>query len=264
MDGRERAVMARVHGLQHLQALRTSYLTQNDSVWTHTQGILHQFALCDLSLPFDIGRTSFQTNDMLLTQLQLSCILNGHDSFGIGDKPRQDVQHRRLARTRTTGNENVQTRLNDSLHQLANFRGKRPLLGQMVQLQWVLTELSNRERGPVDREWWNDGIHAGAVGKPGIHHGHGLINTPTDSGDDFLDDLHQVGVVVEGGAGQFQLAGAFDIGNNRIAQAFNLAIPYVCSGGTSLYAALITRGAIAATPFTAVTDLQLIVYVERN
>lgn len=62
-----------------------------------------------------------------------------------------------------------------------------------------------------------------------------------------------------------QLAGAFDITNNRIAQAYNLAIPYVCSGGTSLFAALITRaghtffpaGPPAQTP-------QLNVYVERN
>ena len=64
--------------------------------------------------------------------------------------------------------------------------------------------------------------------------------------------------------GLVQLVGAFDIGNNRIAQAFNLAIPYVCSGGTSLYASLITRAAIAATPFAAGTDIQLNIYMERN
>ena len=46
-----------------------------------------------------------------------------------------------------------------------------------------------------------------------------------------------------------QLAGAYDIGNNRIGQATGIAIPYDCSGGTSLY---------------AVTDLQLVVFVERN
>lgn len=62
--------------------------------------------------------------------------------------------------------------------------------------------------------------------------------------------------------GIVQLAGAFDIGNNRIAQAHNLAIPYDCSGGTSLYAALITRA--SHTFFGAVTDLQLQVFVERN
>ena len=59
-----------------------------------------------------------------------------------------------------------------------------------------------------------------------------------------------------------QLAGAFDIGNNRVAQAYNLAIPYVCSGGTSLYAALISR--LGHTFFTSGALPQLNVYVERN
>jgi len=59
-----------------------------------------------------------------------------------------------------------------------------------------------------------------------------------------------------------QLAGSFDIGNNRIAQAYNLAIPYDCNGGTSLYAGLITR--VGHTFFAAVTDLQLILMVELN
>jgi hypothetical protein len=59
-----------------------------------------------------------------------------------------------------------------------------------------------------------------------------------------------------------QLAGAFDLTNNRVAQAYNLAITYVCSGGTSLYAALITRA--GHTFFTAGALPQVNVYVERN
>lgn len=62
-----------------------------------------------------------------------------------------------------------------------------------------------------------------------------------------------------------QLAGGFSLGaNNRISQAFNLAIPFVCSGSASLFGGLITRSTIAATPFAAVTDLQVILYVEWN
>lgn len=57
-----------------------------------------------------------------------------------------------------------------------------------------------------------------------------------------------------------QLSGAYDIGNNRIAQAHNLAIPYVCNV-TSLFASLITRA--GHTFFGATTDLQVILYVER-
>lgn len=59
-----------------------------------------------------------------------------------------------------------------------------------------------------------------------------------------------------------QLPGSFDIGANRVAQSYNLAIPYVCAGGTSLFAALITRG--GHTFFTAGALPQINVYVERN
>lgn len=57
------------------------------------------------------------------------------------------------------------------------------------------------------------------------------------------------------------LQGAYDIGNNRVAQANNIAIPYKCAT-TSLYAGLICRG--GWTFFGAVTDLQMNVYVERG
>jgi hypothetical protein len=59
-----------------------------------------------------------------------------------------------------------------------------------------------------------------------------------------------------------QLAGAFDLTNNRMAQSYNLAIPYVCNGGTSLFAALINRA--GHTFFTAGALPQVNVYVERN
>ena len=58
-----------------------------------------------------------------------------------------------------------------------------------------------------------------------------------------------------------QLSGAYDIGNNRIAQVYNVAVPYVCTG-TDLFAGLITRA--AHTFFGATTDIQIDLYVERN
>lgn len=61
--------------------------------------------------------------------------------------------------------------------------------------------------------------------------------------------------------GLVQLAGAYDIGNNRLCQAFNLAVPFALSGGTSLFAAIITR--TANTFFSAVGDIQLAITVDR-
>jgi hypothetical protein len=59
-----------------------------------------------------------------------------------------------------------------------------------------------------------------------------------------------------------QLAGSFDLGANRIAQAYNLAVPYDCNGSTTLFAALIAR--VGHTFFTAGALPQLNVFVERN
>ncbi len=59
------------------------------------------------------------------------------------------------------------------------------------------------------------------------------------------------------------LSSYYDIGNNRICYANNLAIPYKCNA-TSLFGGLITRAAIAATPFAAVTDIQVNLYVELD
>lgn len=75
-----------------------------------------------------------------------------------------------------------------------------------------------------------------------------VFNLATDA-----DILESVAIV--------PLAGSYDLGANRVAQAYNVAVPYFCSGGTSLYAALLTRGS-----FTNASGevLQLVVYVERN
>lgn len=59
-----------------------------------------------------------------------------------------------------------------------------------------------------------------------------------------------------------QLAGAWSMGLSKWAQATNISIPYYCSGGTTLYAALITRTANAV--FAAHTDLTMTAWVERN
>jgi hypothetical protein len=68
------------------------------------------------------------------------------------------------------------------------------------------------------------------------------------------DGLHVIGIV--------PLIGSYDLGTNRLSQAFNLAMPYVCTGTTSLFAGIITRSAftLVASDFTS----NLSVFVERN
>ena len=59
-----------------------------------------------------------------------------------------------------------------------------------------------------------------------------------------------------------QLAGAFDLGANRIAQAFNIAIPFVCNGSSSLFGSIITRSGHAV--FAGSDVLQMVLFIEWN
>lgn len=61
--------------------------------------------------------------------------------------------------------------------------------------------------------------------------------------------------------GTIQLPYADDTGANRAAYAGGLQVPYDCSGGTTLYAATVTRS--GHTFFGATSDLRLSLFVEQ-
>ena len=83
------------------------------------------------------------------------------------------------------------------------------------------------------------------------------VTLPADSAAFTLSDADSLKVI-----GIVPLAGSYDLGVNRVAQCFNLAVPYVCSGSTTLYAGIITRSAytLVASDFQS----NLTVFVERN
>src|SRR5271170_3876546 len=54
VDGRDRAVMAGRHRLQHVDDLGAADFADDDPVGTHTQGVLDQVTLADLALAFDV------------------------------------------------------------------------------------------------------------------------------------------------------------------------------------------------------------------
>lgn len=61
--------------------------------------------------------------------------------------------------------------------------------------------------------------------------------------------------------GVVQCVSTFSTAQNKLAQASNIALPYVCVGSTNLYALMVTR--IANTGFSSATALTLSIVVER-
>ena len=70
MDRNQRSIVARIHGLQHVECFLTADLAHHDSVRTHTQGVDDQLALAHGSFTFQIRRTALQTDNVFLPQLE--------------------------------------------------------------------------------------------------------------------------------------------------------------------------------------------------
>ncbi len=81
MDGGEGTVMAGVHGLEHVEGFLATHFADDDPVRPHAQAVAHQVALDDFPPPLDIGRAGFQAHDVVLLELQLGGILDGHDAL---------------------------------------------------------------------------------------------------------------------------------------------------------------------------------------
>jgi hypothetical protein len=103
----QRTVVARVHGLQHVQRLRSAHLADDDAVGAHTQGVDHQLPDFDRSLSLDVGRPRFHPGHVHLAHLQFGGVLDGDDALVVGDEAGEHVQERGLSGAGSPGDDHV-------------------------------------------------------------------------------------------------------------------------------------------------------------
>src|SRR3546814_5429138 len=66
-----RALVARIHCLEHVERLARPHLADDDAVGAHAQRVLDQPALQDLALALDVGGPRLHAGDVDLLELQL-------------------------------------------------------------------------------------------------------------------------------------------------------------------------------------------------
>src|SRR5260370_1830079 len=98
MDRGKRAFVTGVHGLQHVESLFASNLTDDNAVRTHTQAVDDQLPLAYGSFAFDVGRTGFQADDVFLFELKFGGVFNGADTTALGTVAREHVATTGFAR----------------------------------------------------------------------------------------------------------------------------------------------------------------------
>ena len=86
VNGGHRAVVAGIHGLDHVEGLGPAAFAHHDPIGPHAQGIFDQVAHRVFARPFDVGRLGFQRDDVLLVQPQLGGVFDGNDPLFEGDE----------------------------------------------------------------------------------------------------------------------------------------------------------------------------------
>ncbi len=97
MNRRQAAVVAGVHGLEHVERFFAADFADDDTVRAHTESVDDEVPLPDSAAAFNVGWTRFKPHDVPLTKHQFRCVFNGDDPFLVRDEAGQDIQQCRLA-----------------------------------------------------------------------------------------------------------------------------------------------------------------------
>src|SRR6266540_4034878 len=211
VNGRDRTVVAGVHGLHHVQGLAATDLADHDPVRSHAQGVLGQVADRDLAPALDVRWPVLQSHHARLLEPEFRRVLDREDALVVGQERRQHVQRRRLPRARPPGHQHVQAPADTSVEQLHSLPGEGPERDQVIGPVRLGGELPDGQAGAVDREGRDDRVHARAVRQARVHVRRRLVDPATYPGHDLVDDPAELAVVVKLRTGPVDLAGALDV-----------------------------------------------------
>ena len=203
--------MARVHRLQHVEGFFTAALAEDDAVGTHTQRVLHKFALTDFAFAFDIRRTRFHAADMRLLQLQFGGVFDREQTLFFRDEGRQRVEHRGLAGAGAAGDDRGDARLHGGRKQLGHRRAQRADIDQLGQVERLLGKLTDRDQRAVDADRPHRHVDARAVLQARVAERMRFVDPASDRGHDLVDDAQQVMLVLEAHRQRLKYAATLDV-----------------------------------------------------
>ena len=148
---------------------------------------------------------------MFLLHLELGRILDRDDPLGVRDERGEDVQRRRLAAAGAAGDHEVQPAVDTGAEELRHPLAQRPKGNQVLNAIGHFGELSDCDRGALDRQRRNDGVDPRSVRQAGIHHRRRLVDPPPQRRHDAVDHPQDVPVIQEHAVRQLDLAEPFDV-----------------------------------------------------
>lgn len=92
MNGGQTAAVARVESVHQIKGLTAANLTNNQSVGPHAKGIADEISDCQEPNPFSRFGAALKPDDVWVTELEFSCILDRYEPFTRPDIGRNRVE----------------------------------------------------------------------------------------------------------------------------------------------------------------------------
>ena len=143
---RQRAVVASVHCLQHVERLASTALADQDAVGAHAQRIAHEIADGDRALSFAVGGSDLERYQVRMLQAQLGRVLDRDQAFIEADRARQQVQQAGLAGPGAARHHDVATLAHTELQELHHRLRRRPEAHQIGGSEQAGVESADRDR----------------------------------------------------------------------------------------------------------------------
>ena len=143
MKRTHRTIVTSVHSGEKVETFRAANLTKDNTVRTHTKGVLNKVANRNRALPLKVRWTRFKRQPVWLLQTKLCGILNGQHALARVDHFRQSVEHSGFTRTRTARDNNVHPAGTADFQRCAHLLAHRTKALQHVESDRFFGELTN-------------------------------------------------------------------------------------------------------------------------
>ena len=183
VDGRQRAVVARVHGLQHVQGLGAAAFAHHDAVRPHAQGVADQVADGIGPLAFDVGHFRLESHRRALCSAAARRCLRSVTMRSLSGMKSLRQLSRVVLPVPVPPEIKMLRRSSDGgPEELRRRRGDRLQPHQVLDDQLAGRELADRQARAGIRQRRNDRVDPATVSQAGIDQRAALVDRAAPPG----------------------------------------------------------------------------------
>ena len=216
MRRRQRALVTRVHRLEHVERLAPAALADDDAVGAHAEGVHDEIPDRVPALALHVRGASLERDDVGLPEAELRRVLDRDDSLRLRNVAREHVEQRRLAAAGAAGDDDVLARHHRAREKARHAGVERPVRDEVLHRERRRGKLANRDARAADGERPDDRVDARAVLEARVDERRRLVDPPPEGRHDTLDDGSHALVVGEAGARLDDAPSRLDVDRARV------------------------------------------------